>query len=95
MQYRYSVTFTAFARSMSNPPGGHVADMPEAAFCRLKAVDSPATDEEVEEQLENQLESLIRHCRDELRLIPKMAGTHTRRQYGTLSFCLICCFSQA
>ena len=42
--------------------------------CRLKAVESPAADEEVEETLENQLESLIKQCKDELGLVPKMAG---------------------
>ncbi len=42
--------------------------------CRLKAVASGASDAEVEAQLENQLESMIQHCDDELGLIPRMAG---------------------
>jgi len=45
-------------------------------FCstrRLKAVDSEASDEEVEEQFTMQLEQLILQCEDELSLIPKMA----------------------
>lgn len=41
--------------------------------CRLKAVDSEASDEEVEEQFTMQLEQLIKQCEDELGLIPKMA----------------------
>lgn len=40
---------------------------------RLKAVDSGASDEEVEEQFTMQLEQLIKQCEDELGLIPKMA----------------------
>jgi len=40
---------------------------------RLKAVDSEASDEEVEEQFTMQLEQLILQCDDELSLIPKMA----------------------
>jgi len=40
---------------------------------RLKAVGSGASDAEVEAQLENQLESMIQHCDDELGLIPRMA----------------------
>ena len=40
---------------------------------RLKAVDSEASDEEVEEQFTMQLEQLILQCEDELSLIPKMA----------------------
>ncbi|CAK0782404.1 hypothetical protein CVIRNUC_005671 [Coccomyxa viridis] len=40
---------------------------------RLKAVDSEASDEEVEEQFTMQLEQLIKQCEDELGLIPKMA----------------------
>ena len=42
-------------------------------LCRLKAVDSAASDEEVEEQFTMQLEQLIKQCEDELGLIPKMA----------------------
>jgi hypothetical protein len=41
---------------------------------RKKLLDSSATDEEVEEKLEAQLEQLIKQCNDELSLIPKMAG---------------------
>ena len=41
--------------------------------CRMKAVESAATDEEVEEQFTMQLEQLIKQCDDELGLIPKMA----------------------
>lgn len=41
--------------------------------CRMKAVESGATDEEVEEQFTMQLEQLIKQCDDELGLIPKMA----------------------
>eukprot|EP00884_Botryococcus_braunii_P021505 jgi/Botrbrau1/8038/Bobra.13_2s0012.3 len=41
---------------------------------RMKLLDSQATDEEVEEKLEAQLEQLIKQCNDELSLIPKMAG---------------------
>lgn len=40
---------------------------------RLKAVESEASDEEVEEQFTMQLEQLIKQCDDELGLIPKMA----------------------
>lgn len=40
---------------------------------RMKAVESGATDEEVEEQFTMQLEQLIKQCDDELGLIPKMA----------------------
>jgi hypothetical protein len=39
----------------------------------LKIVESEATDEEIEDQFSLQLEQLIRHCEDELGLIPKMA----------------------
>lgn len=39
----------------------------------MKAVESGATDEEVEEQFTMQLEQLIKQCDDELGLIPKMA----------------------
>jgi len=44
---------------------------------RLKEVVSGATDEDVEATLENQLESMIQHCNDELGLIPRMAGKLT------------------
>lgn len=40
---------------------------------RLKAVVSEASDSDVEGNLENQLEMMIRHCNDELGLIPRMA----------------------
>lgn len=40
---------------------------------RLKAVESEASDEEVEEEFTMQLEQLIKQCDDELGLIPKMA----------------------
>ena len=40
---------------------------------RLKAVESEASDEEVEEQFTMQLEQLIKQCDDELGLIPQMA----------------------
>lgn len=40
---------------------------------RLKAVESGASDEEVEEQFTMQLEQIIKQCDDELGLIPKMA----------------------
>ena len=42
--------------------------------CRLKVVDSDVSDEQAEEQLDNQLELVIRQVRDELELIPKMIG---------------------
>ena len=42
--------------------------------CRLRIVSSEADDLEVEDQLEAQLESLTEQCKDELSLIPKMAG---------------------
>lgn len=42
--------------------------------CRMKLLDSPATDEEIENKLDAQLEQLIKQCNDELSLIPKMAG---------------------
>ena len=35
---------------------------------------SGASDSDVEASLENQLESMIQHCDDELGLIPRMAG---------------------
>lgn len=41
---------------------------------RMKLLDSPATDEEIEDKLDAQLEQLIKQCNDELSLIPKMAG---------------------
>jgi hypothetical protein len=44
----------------------------------LKVVDSEASDEEVEDKLEAQLEQLIKQCNEELTLIPKMAGGTTR-----------------
>ena len=43
------------------------------ASFRLQAVQSDASDEEVEEQFTMQLEQLIKQCDDELGLIPKMA----------------------
>jgi hypothetical protein len=39
----------------------------------MRALESGATDEEVEEQFTMQLEQLIKQCDDELSLIPKMA----------------------
>ncbi len=39
----------------------------------MRAVESGASDEEVEEQFTMQLEQLIKQCDDELGLIPKMA----------------------
>ena len=44
--------------------------------CRLEAVESSATDEEVEAQLDFILEVLIKQSKDELGLIPLMAGRH-------------------
>ena len=41
---------------------------------RIKATESQATDEEIEDQFDLQLEQLIEHCKDELSLIPQMAG---------------------
>lgn len=48
--------------------------LPLQSLCRLAAVESDVTDEEVEAKLEFQLEVLIKQSKDELGLIPLMAG---------------------
>lgn len=49
---------------------------------RLAAVDSDASDEQLEDQFDAQLEQQIKMCEAELRLIPKMAGACMGRVRG-------------
>lgn len=49
---------------------------------KLSALASDATDGEVEEMLGRQLEEEIKLCREELALIPKMAGARARAAGG-------------
>ena len=41
---------------------------------RIKSTNSQGTDDDIEQQFGLQLEQLIEHCKDELSLIPQMAG---------------------
>lgn len=43
---------------------------------RISQTDSQGSDEDIEQHFGLQLEQLIEHCKDELILIPQMAGSN-------------------
>jgi hypothetical protein len=54
----------------------------ESVNSKLHALASPASDEELEDSFGFQLEQGIKMCGEELKLIPKMAGTLSRAQHN-------------
>lgn len=61
----------------------------KTARFKLSALDGEAPDEQVEELLGRQLEEEIKMCRDELGLIPKMAGARLCREGAACTSCML------